>query len=450
MVVDDGSEDETRMVVERYMTQDPRLHMTFVPYGARVGSTKKLALTLAAKAAQYEWLLLTDADCCPESRHWISTMMAKADKDIILGFGPYFYEKGHVNRLVRYDTLFNGLHYLGAALCGHPYMGVGRNLAYRKSLFFESGGFTHLMTNRAGDDDLFVNHVATKANTAVVLARESYMWSISKKTMKEWWQQKRRHVSVSPAYRNETKCRLALEPLTRGLFYIAVLVALVGYIPVALEEMSLLSANVLIPLAAILLFLVRWILQTAIINVSARRMGLHRFSMWSVLWFDIALPLVNLWMLVVPKRNTKKCPDEVIVTRSVSKPEAMRLSVSLSVVGAVCGLVIAWLLRSITIASIFILIPGLLWFYSSSYKRLFMIGNLTIALLAAMTPMMVALTNVAILQLRYEAILPYTTLVHDLYVWLGGFALFAFLLTWIREIVPSDDAGLRIYVCVAV
>ena len=72
------------MVVERYMTQDPRLHMTFVPYGARVGSTKKLALTLAAKAAQYEWLLLTDADCCPESRHWISTMMAKADKDIIL------------------------------------------------------------------------------------------------------------------------------------------------------------------------------------------------------------------------------------------------------------------------------------------------------------------------------------------------------------------------------
>lgn len=306
IVVDDGSEDETRMVVERYMTQDPRLHMTFVPYGARVGSTKKLALTLAAKAAQYEWLLLTDADCCPESRHWISTMMAKADKDIILGFGPYFYEKGHVNRLVRYDTLFNGLHYLGAALCGHPYMGVGRNLAYRKSLFFESGGFTHLMTNRAGDDDLFVNHVATKANTAVVLARESYMWSISKKTMKEWWQQKRRHVSVSPAYRNETKCRLALEPLTRGLFYIAVLVALVGYIPVALEEMSLLSANVLIPLAAILLFLVRWILQTAIINVSARRMGLHRFSMWSVLWFDIALPLVNLWMLVVPKRNTKK------------------------------------------------------------------------------------------------------------------------------------------------
>lgn len=133
-------------------------------------------------------------------------------KDIVLGFSPYFETKGHINRLVRYDTLFNGLHYLGAALCGHPYMGVGRNLAYRKSLFFESGGFTHMMTSRAGDDDLFVNHLATKQNTAVVVNPEAYVWSVPKTTIKEWWQQKRRHVSVSPAYRAGTKFRLTLEP----------------------------------------------------------------------------------------------------------------------------------------------------------------------------------------------------------------------------------------------
>ena len=127
IVVDDGSEDATRDIIEGYMNSDPRLHMTFVPLGARVGSTKKLALTLGAKAAKYDYLLLTDADCVPESNHWISAMMEGAGKDIILGFGAYFCEKGHINRLVRYDTLFNGLHYLGAALCGHPYMGVGRN-----------------------------------------------------------------------------------------------------------------------------------------------------------------------------------------------------------------------------------------------------------------------------------------------------------------------------------
>ena len=301
IVVDDGSEDETRAIIEQYLVHDPRLHITFVPLEARVGSTKKLALTLAAKAAKYDYLLLTDADCVPESNQWIREMMTGAEsKDIVLGFSPYFEEQGHVNRLVRYDTLFNGLHYLGAALCGHPYMGVGRNLAYRKSLFFESGGFTHLMNNMAGDDDLFVNHVATKENTAVVLSRNSFMWSLAKKTLKEWWQQKRRHVSVSPAYKGSTKVRLTIEPLTRGLFYAMVLAIIIYRFPLTLLPLS-------IPfLAALGLFLVRWILQTSVLNVSARRMGLKRFNLFSVLWFDIALPLVNLWMLVVPKKNNKK------------------------------------------------------------------------------------------------------------------------------------------------
>ena len=300
IVVDDGSEDETRAIIEQYLVHDPRLHITFVPLEARVGSTKKLALTLAAKAAKYDYLLLTDADCVPESNQWIREMMTGAEsKDIVLGFSPYFEEQGHVNRLVRYDTLFNGLHYLGAALCGHPYMGVGRNLAYRKSLFFESGGFTHLMNNMAGDDDLFVNHVATKENTAVVLSRNSFMWSLAKKTLKEWWQQKRRHVSVSPAYKGSTKVRLTIEPLTRGLFYAMVLAIIIYRFPLTLLPLS-------IPfLAALGLFLIRWILQTSVLNVSARRMGLKRFTMFSVLWFDIALPLVNLWMLVVPKNNKK-------------------------------------------------------------------------------------------------------------------------------------------------
>lgn len=308
IIVDDGSEDNTREVVERYMTRDPRVHMTFVPYGARVRSTKKLALTLAAKAAQYDYLLLTDADCCPESNRWISEMMegflapereCRTSKDIVLGFGAYFYEKGHINRLVRYDTLFNGLHYLGAALCGHPYMGVGRNLAYRKSLFFGSGGFTHLMDNKAGDDDLFVNHTATRDNTAVELRREAFTWSIAKSTFTEWWQQKRRHLSVSPAYRNATKWRLGFEPLTRGLFY-AMTIGIVAY------QLSINNYQLSIPLlAAVGLFLIRWIMQTAMLNVSARRMGLHTFNMFSVLWFDIALPLVSLYMLIVPKRKFK-------------------------------------------------------------------------------------------------------------------------------------------------
>lgn len=313
IVVDDGSEDETRAIVESYMVNDPRLRMTFVPYGARVRSTKKLALTLGAKAAKYDYLLLTDADCVPESPQWIHEMMAgfegqqpmangEQPAQIVLGFSPYFCTKGHINRLVRFDTLFNGLHYLGAALCGHPYMGVGRNLAYRKELFFESGGFTHLMTNIAGDDDLFVNRVATPQNTAVVLSRESYVWSLAKTNLREWLQQKRRHLSVSPSYRPETKARLAFEPITRGLFYLALIAAITW----SFYSLSSGEGRGEVLYIALLLFLLRWIIQTAVINISARRMGLKGFNMFSILWFDIILPLINLWMLCVPKRNKLK------------------------------------------------------------------------------------------------------------------------------------------------
>ena len=302
IVVDDGSEDNTREVIERYLTQDTRLHMTFVPRDARVRSTKKLALTLAAKAAQYDLLLLTDADCVPESTHWIAEMVSAFQSpipdylspiNIVLGFGAYFYRPGFVNRLVRYDTLFNGLHYLGAALCGKPYMGVGRNLAYRKELFFSSGGFSHLMTNRAGDDDLFVNQVATPSNTAVVVSADSYTWSPAKRTFRQWWLQKRRHLSVSPSYRPETKRRLVIEPLTRGLFYAAVLAAAINafwtwyFVPLYI---------------ALALFLLRWILQTVVINLSAHKMNQHGFNPLTIIGLDIFLPLVNLWMLAVPRK----------------------------------------------------------------------------------------------------------------------------------------------------
>ena len=304
IVVDDGSEDKTREVIESYMVQDKRLRITFVPKEARVRSTKKLALTLAAKAAQYDYLLLTDADCTPESTHWISEMMRgfePSTKEIVLGFGAYFYEKGFVNRLVRYDTLFNGLHYLSAAAHGHPYMGVGRNLAYKKELFFKTGGFKKMMNNRAGDDDLFVNHVANRKNTAVVCSRESITWSPSKTTMRDWWQQKRRHLSVSHDYRLGTKIRLALEPMSRGLFYLAVIALLVAFAcqPIVGSPLSILAA------LALGLFLLRWIVQTIIINLSAKRMGLHGFNMFTILGMDIFLPLVSLYMLCVPKKQVK-------------------------------------------------------------------------------------------------------------------------------------------------
>ena len=287
IVVDDSSEDGSDLLLERWSRQYSHLYHTFVPQGARVLSNKKLALTIGIKAANHDYVLLTDADCCPESKYWIREMItgfAQEQTEIVLGFSPYFEKKGLLNRLIGYDTLFNGLQYMGMARAGKPYMGVGRNLAYKRDTFFSSGGFKGLLSNRAGDDDLFVNRIATRTNTTVVCNRDSLMWSVPKTTWREWFYQKRRHLSVSPQYRTSSKMRLVLEPLSRGILYASVLTSLV-----------LGGTEVIV--IALALFLLRILIQIITINIAAHRLGMRKYGIELVV-YDIILPLITLYMLI--------------------------------------------------------------------------------------------------------------------------------------------------------
>ena len=287
IVVDDSSEDGSDLLLERWSRQYSNLYHTFVPQGARVLSNKKLALTIGIKAANHDYILLTDADCCPESKYWIREMItgfAQEQTEIVLGFSPYFEKKGLLNRLIGYDTLFNGLQYMGMARAGKSYMGVGRNLAYKRDTFFSSGGFKGLLSNRAGDDDLFVNRIATRTNTTVVCNRDSLMWSVPKTTWREWFYQKRRHLSVSPQYRTSSKMRLVLEPLSRGILYASVLTSLV-----------LGGTEVIV--IALALFLLRILIQIITINIAAHRLGMRKYGIEMVA-YDIILPLITLYMLI--------------------------------------------------------------------------------------------------------------------------------------------------------
>lgn len=290
IVVDDGSEDNTHTVLEQYSQQNSKLYHTFVPHGARVISSKKLALTIGIKAANYDYILLTDADCRPESRHWIRGMIAgfqAKETEIVLGFGPYFETKGLLNRLICYDTLFSGLQYMGMAKSGHPYMGVGRNLAYRKETFFANGGFQGLLNTRAGDDDLFVNKVATCSNTNVVCNPDTLIWSPPKRTWHEWFHQKRRHLGVSPLYNTTSKIRLILEPLSRGLAHILLILCIVH---------SLSTEQWIIAASALGLWLIRLLTQLIIINVANKRLHMRGVGLGIIL-YDIVLPLINLFIL---------------------------------------------------------------------------------------------------------------------------------------------------------
>jgi cellulose synthase/poly-beta-1,6-N-acetylglucosamine synthase-like glycosyltransferase len=257
-------------------------------------SSKKLALTIGIKAAHHEHILLTDADCRPESRNWIREMMsgfANEKTEIVLGFSPYFEKKGLLNRIICYDTLFNGLQYMGMALSGHPYMGVGRNMAYKRNTFFETGGFKGLLSNRAGDDDLFVNRVATKHNTAVVCNVDSLVWSLPKTSWTEWLHQKRRHLSVSPLYRTGSKLRIGMEPLSRGLLYVGILA-------------SLIIGNMVAIAGVLALYLLRLLLQLILINIANKRLGMRAIGLGIVI-FDIILPILTCYILITQPLQKK-------------------------------------------------------------------------------------------------------------------------------------------------
>lgn len=297
IVVNDGSEDGTQELLEQYALQCNNLYVTFVPREARVISSKKLALTIGIKAAHYNHLLLTDADCRPESRYWIREMMrgfveGGEKTEIVLGYGAYFEKKTILSSLINYDTLFIGLQYLGMAAARHPYMGVGRNLAYKKDTFFQHEGFRGLLNERSGDDDLFVNKVANRHNTAIVCSRDSITWSAPKTTWREWLHQKRRHLSVSHHYKLGSKIRLGLEPMTRGLFYV-LLIAICVF------------GSGLAMCSAYALWWLRLVMQLCVINTSAHRLGGRLFGI-EIVAYDIILPLLSLWILVTQRFHKRK------------------------------------------------------------------------------------------------------------------------------------------------
>lgn len=287
IVVNDGSEDDTQIILERYTLQSKQLYTTFVPHDARVISSKKLALTIGVKAANYDYLLLTDADCRPSSPRWIREMMsgfAASDTELVLGYGAYFEKPTALSSLISYDTLFIGLQYMGMAAAGHPYMGVGRNLAYKKETFFSHDGFRGMLGEPSGDDDLFVNKVSNKENTAIVCSQASVTWSAPKTSWQEWIHQKRRHLSVSPRYRKNSKWRLGIEPMTRGLFY-ALLITI-----------AVCGCSIAVGIAMVIGWL-RLVIQLTVINTSAHRMGTRLFGI-EIVAYDIILPIVSLWLLV--------------------------------------------------------------------------------------------------------------------------------------------------------
>ncbi len=288
VVVDDCSDDDTPYLLKKMAEENPLLKVVTLSSTKNFFKGKKFPLSIGIKSAKYEYILLTDADCKPVSRTWIREMQAGFcdNKQIVLGFGSYKKEKGLLNYLIRFETFYTALQYMSFSLCGMTYMGVGRNLAYKRSLFFEEKGFTRHYHIASGDDDLFVNKAAQKVKSNIIISHDSFTESLAKSTFSEWLSQKRRHLTTGKYYKNKHKLFLALLPAMLLLFYFSLTALFISY------------DNIILPVSLLLLKIIS---QLIIYKKCMQKLGQKNFlliSFFLEIFILLFIPFITLTNII--------------------------------------------------------------------------------------------------------------------------------------------------------
>lgn len=295
VVVNDCSFDNTGDVLKEFAKKHANLKIVTIKEDEYYRHGKKVALMMGIKGATHEHMLLTDADCQPNSKDWLRNMMQHFtdETEIVLGYGGYEKQKGFLNKLIRFDTFMIGLQFLSFALAGKTYMGTGRNLAYKKSLFFKMKGFASHYHIESGDDDLFVNEAATKRNSKIEVSIDSHTISRVKKTLRSWFRQKRRHVTTFKHYNAASRFRLTMIVFSQYLFFIS-------FITILILQFE--------PILVISLFALRLLVQFLIFNKSMRMLNekdLLLFSPIIELTLLITYPMITLSNVFMKKNKWK-------------------------------------------------------------------------------------------------------------------------------------------------
>lgn len=291
IVINDGNTDESEDYLTLQGEKYPNLYHSFVPSSSRYISRKKLAITLGIKASKYDWLVFTEANCLPESNQWLRTMARNftSRAQIVLGYSGYERGKGWLHKRVSFDNLFTSMRYLGYALAGKPYMGIGRNMAYRKELFYSQKGFSAHLNLQRGDDDLFINKTATSENTRVETDANAVVRVQPVFHAKDWREEKISYMATAHFYRGIQRNLSGFETTTRLLFHATWIAALV---------IGILNFHWLVAGIAFLIFTLRYTMQALIINKTAKDLGEKRRYFFTLPVFDILQPMQSLrWKL---------------------------------------------------------------------------------------------------------------------------------------------------------
>lgn len=287
IVVNDGSTDESAGVLGELEKQYKHLYSTYIPEEAKYLSRKKLAATVGIKAAKYDIILFTEASCEPVSKEWISRMCGhfSGEKSIVLGFSPMVKSSGFKMKFAAYDLFFDGLRYLSLALANHPYRGVGRNMAYKKSHFFEQKGFSRFMHLQAGEDDLFINQIAKRENTSVEIRPES-LTSTHLDNFNVWEEMRLCQSATESHYRPGAVLFWKIETFSRIIFWLLTWALIIYGFP-----------SLFLPIFASVLFLIRLLVQLLVINKISQKMKTERFY-YTLPLFDFCQPLFDLYIYI--------------------------------------------------------------------------------------------------------------------------------------------------------
>ena len=278
IVVNDASTDECEYVLKAFSKLYPCLKVVNIVENVNKFRGRKFPISLGIKSAKYDHIVLAGADCVPSGFEWLKNLARNFSekKEVVLGFCTYTKQKGLFKFLLQYDNLTTAMNYMGLALSGHPYRGDGRNIAFKKDLFFKVGGFTKHYNLPLGEDDIFIRNVSTASNTTVSLTPESFLSSDAKHTYKEWKRQKIDRLSTYKYYKPSIKFLLSIPNITTLLFYAFVITLLLLSLPFEY---------------VILAIVIKFVLQILIYFKSCKRLGIKRVFIFA--------PLIELYFLLL-------------------------------------------------------------------------------------------------------------------------------------------------------
>lgn len=298
IVVNNASTDTTDDVLKQFSNSYPNFYATYIPINSNAVNAKKLALTVGIKAAKHDILLFTEADTKPLTEKWVYQYAKtfKTGTDIVLGCCQMELNKGFFKKYILFDNLVSGVKYVSMALSKKPYMGIGRNMAFRKDLFFRNKGYSSVLNIEDGEDNVFINRIATPENTAILSSPQSMVATNAIEGITNWKDIKTKYLATRKYYTGKANIVLSFEVFSRYAFYLLF---------ATLCTIGIVRSLMFVTFLAILVFLVRYLVQLMVINKNSKLYNAGQFYL-SLPLFDLLTPIVNYFFLTSDTNREKK------------------------------------------------------------------------------------------------------------------------------------------------